>query len=547
MIKRVALCAMSLAGAALFATDIFAVGSDSETIDPQTASILAELQAAVEADPNAASTRMRLGHILRSLGREAEAQELLNQAITLDPMLEFLPGVPDADDSLSMRGLGTIGADVYTCKIPMATNAFNWTLNLPGDIRVYTFPTLSANGGDVPLDWIGTGNPGENEQNHPVITQNFFRYLSDASGESRLIQVGMSWCKHGFCALQFFSCGSCQPIGGGCELALGPGCSDPYDAALNGTQFRLGPRSEVNPVTGMKVLPFTVPDIETVTGGRLLIDSDQLVAGGTYIVEANYLHPQDIAAGNQLNNSSWRRVRYASVTTHIGGLQNESTHQLEQAIFAWQNLDPAVVIQHIDIPGDGRLTVAYLVRQLDENTWRYEYAIQNYNSDRSAQAFSVPVKSGAVVSSPGFNDIDHHSGDGIGGVSYDGTDWSTSMAGGFFSWATQTFPINDNANALRWGSMFNFWFDADAPPVEADAVIALFKPGADPSATVTVMAPASAPCVADLNGDGIVNAIDLSFLLGAWAQGDLLADLDNNAVLNGADLAILLGSWGPCL
>ncbi len=545
MIKRVALCAMSLAGAAFFTTDIFAVESGSETIDPQTASILAELQAAVEADPNAASTRMRLGYILRDLGREAEAQRWLNEAVTLDPVLEF---APDADDALSVRGLGTTGPDVYTCKIPMATNAFNWTLNDPGAaVRVYTFPTDSGNGGDAPLDWIGQGSPGQNEQNHPVITQNFFRYLSDETGESRLVQIGMSWCKHGFCALQFFSCGPCQPIGGGCELALGPGCSDPYDAALNGTQFRLGPRSEVNPVTAMKVLPHTVPDIETVTGGRLLIDADQLMGSGDYIVEANYLHPQDIAAGNQYNNSSWRPIGYASATTHLRGIPGETTRQLQQAIFAWQEYNPAVVIQHVDIPGDGRLTVAYLVRQLDEDTWRYEYAIQNYNSDRSAQAFSVPVADGTIISSPGFNDIEHHSGDGVGGVTYDGTDWSTSMANGFFTWATQTFDINDNANAIRWGSMFNFWFDADAPPVEADAVIAIFKPGADPSATVTVMAPASGPCIADLNGDGVVNSTDLSFLLGAWAQGDLLADLDDNAVLNGADLALLLGSWGACL
>ena len=35
----------------------------------------------------------------------------------------------------------------------------------------------------------------------------------------------------------------------------------------------------------------------------------------------------------------------------------------------------------------------------------------------------------------------------------------------FSTWSTQTYDQNENANALRWGTMYNFWFDADAPPV----------------------------------------------------------------------------------
>jgi hypothetical protein len=49
------------------------------------------------------------------------------------------------------------------------------------------------------------------------------------------------------------------------------------------------------------------------------------------------------------------------------------------------------------------------------------------------------------------------------------------------------------------------------------------------------------PPVADLNGDGAVNAADLAVLLGAW--GTASADLTGDGVVDAADLGVLLGSW----
>jgi hypothetical protein len=53
------------------------------------------------------------------------------------------------------------------------------------------------------------------------------------------------------------------------------------------------------------------------------------------------------------------------------------------------------------------------------------------------------------------------------------------------------------------------------------------------------------PCPADLDGDGDVNAADLSVMLGAWG-GRGPSDLDGNGTVDAADLAALLGAWGPC-
>ena len=54
------------------------------------------------------------------------------------------------------------------------------------------------------------------------------------------------------------------------------------------------------------------------------------------------------------------------------------------------------------------------------------------------------------------------------------------------NWSTATFAANPNANALRWATLYNFWFDADAPPTSAVHSLELFKPGSPTSLTFTI-------------------------------------------------------------
>ena len=58
-----------------------------------------------------------------------------------------------------------------------------------------------------------------------------------------------------------------------------------------------------------------------------------------------------------------------------------------------------------------------------------------------------------------------------------------------------------------------------------------------------------APCVADLNGDGVVNGADLSVVLAFWGScetSDCPADFDGDGAVTGADLSVLLATWGFC-
>src|SRR5262249_35427403 len=104
--------------------------------------------------------------------------------------------------------------------------------------------------------------------------------------------------------------------------------------------------------------------------------------------------------------------------------------------------------------------------------------------DRSGQAFTVPIPSGATAGNLGFRDVNYHSGE-----PYALTDWTPTTTATSVSWATQTFAQNANANALRWDTIYNFRFDSNRPPAGVLATLALFKTGSPTSVSVAVQAP----------------------------------------------------------
>ena len=55
-----------------------------------------------------------------------------------------------------------------------------------------------------------------------------------------------------------------------------------------------------------------------------------------------------------------------------------------------------------------------------------------------------------------------------------------------------------------------------------------------------------ATCVGDYDGNGLVDGVDLAFLLGAWNTINEDVDLSGDGLVDGVDLAILLGGWGFC-
>jgi hypothetical protein len=219
-----------------------------------------------------------------------------------------------------------------------------------------------------------------------------------------------------------------------------------------------------------------------VLAGRLQVQTADLTPvsnpGARYFVEGQYIASDDAQAGNGLNNASYREVTVGS-----GLALNPTGPTVEgiPAIAVWQTIDPAVNLTAVDVPGEGRFHLAYTATDNGDGTWRYELALHNLNSDRAAGSLTVQVPFGAAVGNVGFHDIFYHSGE-----PWDGADWVgvVDPVSSTVRWSTEDYVTNVNANALRWGTMYNFWFDSDAPPQEVIATVGLFKPGAPSSVQV---------------------------------------------------------------
>ena len=363
-----------------------------------------------------------------------------------------------------------------------------------GDITAYAIGTSACNIGDERASWISYTNE------HPVISQSMYRLM-----DGRFEQIGLSWVKHGFYAVSQSLCTPCNDPTDGTEL--GVGCSDPYSAQLNGVQSNMSLRSDVDAHTGYYPYPWSAPPALTLIDKRVQVhDADidpDLNDGAVYFIQGHYVTADDAASRNDNNNASYRSVLVSEPSPDFYSVgPTGQTQRGESAIRAWQDNDPPVVETDAQVSGGGLFIVSAKASDLGGGLWHYEYAVQNLNSDRGGQSFSVPIPEGTVVSNVGFHDVDYHSGE-----IYDLTDWAHSVAPGSITWETESYDVNPNANALRWGTIYNFRFDANALPDATEVTLGLFKPGVPTEVLVPTVGPVTAP--ADCNGNGIPDECDL--------------------------------------
>lgn len=361
--------------------------------------------------------------------------------------------------------------------------------------------TTSCNLGNVELDWFQLPN-----NDHPVIPQNLYRLSGGVSNTDRFEQIGQSWLKHAFTALQETVCGPCTPAANGTHL--GVGCSDPYSTSLNGSQNSLGSRAWVNPFTG--AFPGSNPTPNSHTGHthvgtshRILVNASDLNTtlnpGATYYAEAQYVTPHEYAwcqahpgECNMYNNASFRQFNVTG-TTSFTFTPAGATAQTKPALSVW----PGAIINSFEpVPGvDGTGSVAYKVTNPSPGVWHYEYAVYNQNLDRAIQSFSIPLGAGATISNLDFHappQSHGFTGDGtVGDAGYSSTPWTSTQTATSLTWTSETFAQNPNANAIRWGTMYNFRFDSNLAPQNTNATVGFFKTGGP--ITVQVQAPSGPP------------------------------------------------------
>ena len=347
--------------------------------------------------------------------------------------------------------------------------------------------TTSCNNGDQPVDWFQLPNT-----DHPVVPQNLYRLSGGPNNNERFEQIGQSWLKHTFFALEDDACGfGCNTGGCGTGSHLCPGCSDPYSAGLNGDQNQIGSRAWVNPFTGS--FPTNANDHSghnhDGVAHRLLVEVNDLNTtlnqGATYFAEAQYVAPSEYTwcqahptECNMYNNASYRQF-VVSGTTNFSFSPVAPTARMQPAIWAWTG---ATVNRLEPDPGDdGFWFIAYKVTNPSGGVWHYEYALYNMNLDRAIQSFTVPLGAGINLSNIGFHAPPQHPGFANDGTfnnqGYSNTPWTPTQTANSLTWNCETFAQNQNANAIRWGTLYNFRFDADQPPQTTSAMVEFFKTG----------------------------------------------------------------------
>ena len=424
------------------------------------------------------------------------------QPATLDEVLPQLDGVVGDDIEAAA------GADVITGN--MATPAVWGNVVVgPDTFRGYSIGTTSCNIGTVPLNWI------QNSTNHPVIAQNLYRI----SGTGRFEQIGVGWLKHSFCALQNAGglpngfCSSCTPTCGGCCSSLGIGCWDPYTSARNGDQTMLGPRFEVNAFTGVFPWPHTA---RGVTGNaifkRVQVNINDLNpalnTGAVWYVETQYVARDDALAGNHFNNASSRQVAVTGAAPNFGLGMTGTFNTTIPAIDRWSTHAAGAIVNLVPVPGEGHLRAGVYVRDNGDGTWTYNYAVHNLNSDRSVYSIEVPVPSGVTISNIGMSFPKYHSGEPFTNGAWTGTNTGSSVR-----WtADNTFAGNPNANAIRWGTAYSFYYTANTAPQGASVTLETFKVAG--SVATSLQGP-SAPAIliGDLNCDGVVSVGDIAAMV----------------------------------
>jgi cysteine-rich repeat protein len=433
-------------------------------------------------------------------------------------------------ESVTLHPLGgttaagtVLGPDVIVGDLP--NPAQYGRTGTPGSGRVgLAVGTTSCNIGDVPFNWFALPNG-----DHPMIPMNLYR-LKTVAGTDRFEQMGHSWMKHGFVALQGTVCSSCTPTGG---TFLGVGCSDPYSSPRNAGQCGLGARAQLNPYTGASDTTavanngpcggtmYVVRDHSNHThdaiAHRVQVEDVDLMpsqnSGARYFFEAQYLTPHEFtdptafANQNMHNNASHREVIVTEPSAGNFSFSNAAPTVRElPAVTAWTGSSSSLIEPAPTV--DGRAFVYYKVTDLGGGTWHYEYAVYNMNLDRSIQSFSVPIPGGVITSNIGFHAPRNHTDPGVDPFEeFSNTAWSVDPSGGAITWSTETFAANPQANAIRFGTLYNFRFDANSGPQNVNATVGMFKiPG---TVTPTVSGPLPVG-PQDCNNNGTEDTIDIA-------------------------------------
>lgn len=318
--------------------------------------------------------------------------------------------------------------------------------------------------------------PPYNTDQHPYLIWNMYRV--DSSG--RMEQIGRSGIKHAFFTVNqncTVNCGDGGIPGAGGHI-LWPGCRDTYPVGNNDNPGDIGPRDEVNPLTGVFVSTGSffdqippggngVQDNSSTAPGenRMQVLTDDLqIADADYFFESWYVIRDD---SNIFNSMGFNQI---TPVNNPGGSDSWSYSQgafnVGAVIDQWvaPATDPASGSQNVAFfsPSVGHFKLAVRTTDLGGGLFQYDYMLMNFDVNAGIAALTFDGVSGVEPDSINFHDVDQDTGN----------DWSVS-----------TGPLRFAAapgEQMPWGNGYTFSFVA-GPPVLGTVTVSIGDSGGIPS------------------------------------------------------------------
>jgi hypothetical protein len=211
-------------------------------------------------------------------------------------------------------------------------------------------------------------------------------------------------------------------------------------------------------------------------------DADLNNPSATYYYEGYYLVSGDMVKHNNIGS---RRTTMSWTGSGWNFSTPSSSNPLIEgpAIERWGDLRSEFGVA----PGDGKAILASATTDLGGGQTHYEYALYNFDSYREVGKISIPVGETAVISNMEFHDWDGNAAN----------DWTMTLANGYITWETTPFVSDSTANAVTFGMLMNFRFDANVPPSGTGAFAQLtpWRPGPVSSPKALTKVPATATSV----------------------------------------------------